>query len=194
MTNNFNLDNEFLTQFFGLTNTPVPDPVTLVALKQQLKEVTKKMPKIKIEPAEDTDSDTKKSDRKSILIVDDLGVITFQLSSLLNKLGFNTVSSKEVYDAIDKFKKQDFDMVVMDLFIPTEREGLILFDELKKIANSRSLNTIIGVMSATNKKEHKVICKNKGAEFFIEKVDNWQKILFDTIVGYFNPTEEESDT
>ena len=135
MTNNFNLDNEFLTQFFGLTNTPVPDPVTLVALKQQLKEITKKMPKIKIEPAEDTDSDTKKSDRKSILIVDDLGVITFQLSSLLNKLGFNTVSSKEVYDAIDKFKKQDFDMVVMDLFIPTEREGLILFDELKKIAN-----------------------------------------------------------
>lgn len=65
----------------------------------------------------------------------------------------------------------------MDLFIPTEREGFILLEELKKIALSKQKPAKIGVMSASSKKEYKQLCKVKGAEFYIEKVDTWQKEL-----------------
>jgi CheY-like chemotaxis protein len=115
--------------------------------------------------------------KKSILVVDDLGVITYQLSVLLKKAGYETSESREIYDAIEKFKKQKFDLVIMDLFIPTEREGFILLEELRKIAVNKKQKVKIGVMSASGKKEHKQLCKMKGSEFYIEKIDNWQKEL-----------------
>ncbi len=119
--------------------------------------------------------------KKSILIIDDLGVITYQLAVVFKTSGFDVVTSKEIYDAIEKFKKQNFDLVVMDLFIPTEREGFILLEELKKTAVNKQAAVKIGVMSASAKKEHKQLCKMKGAEFYIEKIDDWQKELFHII-------------
>lgn len=118
---------------------------------------------------------------KNVLVIDDLGVITYQLDVLFKQLGYDVVTSKEIYDAIEKFKKRDFDLVVMDLFIPTEREGFILLEELKKTANSRRKPVKIGVMSASMRKEHKQLCKMKGAEFYVEKTDEWQKTLFSAI-------------
>jgi CheY-like chemotaxis protein len=121
--------------------------------------------------------DTFNLPKKNILIIDDLGVITYQLSVMFEKMGYNTLQSKEIYDAIEKFKKQNFDLVIMDLFIPTEREGFILLEELKKTAQNKQKPTNIGVMSASGKKEHKQMCKIKGAEFYVEKIDDWQKEL-----------------
>ena len=72
----------------------------------------------------------------------------------------------------------------MDLFIPTEREGFILLEELKKIATSRNDSTVIGVMSASSRKDHKQICQKHGAAFYIEKVDDWQRELFKLIMQY----------
>lgn len=118
---------------------------------------------------------------KTILVIDDLGVITYQLSVLFKQAGFEVTTSKEIYDAIEKFKKQNFNLVIMDLFIPTEREGFLLLEELKKIAANKQKNVKIGIMSASPKKEHKQLCKIKGAEFYIEKVDDWQKELFQVI-------------
>jgi len=89
--------------------------------------------------------------------------------------------SKEIYDAIEKFKKQKFDLVIMDLFIPTEREGFILLEELKKVAINKQIPVKIGIMSASGKKEHKQLCKMKGAEFYVEKLDDWQKELMKVV-------------
>ena len=122
--------------------------------------------------------------RGSILIIDDLGVITYQLAVLFKKMNYEVVTSREIYDAVSKFKNQNFDIVIMDLFIPTEREGFILLDEIKKCSNQKGTKTFIGVMSASSKKEHKQICKAKGAEFYMEKVDDWQKVLCSLISNY----------
>lgn len=121
----------------------------------------------------------------TVLIIDDLGVITYQLGVVFKKYNFDVISSNEIYEAIEKYKKQEFDMVVMDLFIPTEREGFILLDELQKISQTKAVHSIIGVMSASSKKEHKLFCKNKGAKFYIEKVDDWQKELMQVVKKCF---------
>jgi len=205
---NIDLDEAFLKKFFGLTDKEFTgnQEITLSILRRQLDEVEAILNEIKTqgdtkgknvssgtshseilpdEPVVDSsgsdDEDEFNLPQKNILIIDDLGVITYQLSVIFKQSGFEVVTSKEIYDAIEKFKKQNFDLVIMDLFIPTEREGLILLEELKKVAASRRKPTKIGVMSASPKKEHKQLCKMKGAEFYIEKVDEWQKELFKAI-------------
>lgn len=122
--------------------------------------------------------------KAKILVIDDLGIITYQLEVILKRAGYLPVSSKEIYDAVDKYKRSSFDYVIMDLFIPTEREGFILLEELKKIAEARNEVPIIAVMSASNRKEHKMECRKKGAAFYVEKINDWQKELFGLLLQY----------
>ncbi len=119
----------------------------------------------------------------SVLVVDDLGVITYQLDRLLSQRGFDVTISKEIYDSIDKYKKQDFKLVVMDLFIPTEREGFILLDEIKKLSLLCKLNTKIVVMTAFSKNEYKARCLNRGADYYIEKAAGWQDKILKACMG-----------
>lgn len=200
---NIDLDEQFLKKFFGLTDRILPEDqeISLLILKKQLDEIEESIIEAKIAsqanafaPASASSSSRSSSSsfsddssfgadefnlpKKNILIIDDLGVITYQLGVIFKQAGFEVVTSKEIYDAIEKFKKQNFDLVVMDLFIPTEREGFILLEELKKVAVNKQLAVKIGIMSASGKKEHKQLCKMKGAEFYVEKIDDWQKELF----------------
>src|SRR5574344_2709295 len=137
------------------------------------------------ESSGDDEEETFNVPKKNILVIDDLGVITYQIGVLLKNNGYQTTESREIYDAIEKFKKQRFDLVIMDLFIPTEREGFILLEELKKIAVNKSQKVKIGIMSASGKKEHKQLCKMKGSDFYVEKIDNWQKELLSVINNLF---------
>lgn len=201
---NIELDEQFLKKFFGLTERIIPDgqEITLLMLRKQLEEIEEALVEAKLAAQEKGSApakpapqarvnnsfgdsfepeDTFNLPKKTILVIDDLGVITYQLSVLFTHYGLEVVTSKEIYDAIEKFKKQTFDLVVMDLYIPTEREGFILLEELKKIAISKQKPIKIGVMSASAKKEHKQLCKMKGAEFYIEKIDDWQKDLLGLI-------------
>ena len=116
---------------------------------------------------------------KSVLIVDDLGIITVQLEMLFKKIGFEVTVSKELFDALEKYKTRDFGYAVVDFFIPTEREGIILIDEIKKLSLLCKINTKIIVMSASDKKEHKDKCINRGADHFIEKAQGWQKEIIE---------------
>lgn len=200
------LDEQFLKKFFALTDKFIPEDqeITLLMLKTQLDEIEEIVNNSKISTSTAVPSYQKPSGpqaptnvdafgeeinngdgfnlpKKSILIIDDLGVITYQLGVLFKNMGYHAVDSKEIYDAIEKFKKNNFDLVVMDLFIPTEREGFILLEELKKTSLSKPKQAKIGIMSASAKKEHKQICKMKGAEFYVEKVDDWQKELINVI-------------
>src|SRR3989339_1506803 len=45
---------------------------------------------------------------RSVLIVDDLGIIIYQLNLLFKRLKFEVVVSQDINDAIDKFKAKDF--------------------------------------------------------------------------------------
>lgn len=179
------LDEDFINSFFKLAdlNAPKIDTITLDNLKEVMAIIEKKYSNFHLSNAnissfmEIEDGDTKSG--KNILIIDDLGVINYQLEVLFKKLGYYTFTAKEIYDAIDKFKKNDILIVFMDLYIPTEREGFILLDELVKLIKINNLKTKIGIMTASNKKEYKKQCLLKGANFYIEKTDTWQKSLIE---------------
>ena len=80
------LDNEFLELFYNITNSDVPSAPTLVDLKRQLvnvvdtlKELNKNSRKPIISKALGNDEDVDDTLAPAILVVDDLGVITYQL-------------------------------------------------------------------------------------------------------------------
>ena len=189
------VDNEFLESLYGLVGQIPPGEknITLDLLKNLLIEIKRKIEQAKTEePEENTQPVENKKpvpvirniqeedydeNKKAVLIVDDLGVITYQLGVMFRNLGYDVTIAKEIYDAINKFKKRQYKMVVMDLFIPTDREGFLLLDELVKLSKMADNSTIIGVMTASSKKEHRQMCMKKGADFYIEKVDDWQNEL-----------------
>lgn len=194
------VSKDFLKNLFNLMNMPVPDDITEAELGNIVEDIKDKMSDLtnraNTPPPASQSILEKQSSKKSAylsggeqdklnirpknaLIIDDLGIITYQLEMLFKKLGFEVTISNEINDAIDKFKKQDFGYVIMDLFIPTEREGFILLDEIKKLILLCKLNTLIVVMTASSKDEHKKSCKNHGADVFIEKNQGWQKELIE---------------
>lgn len=190
------VDTEFLESLYGLVGKIPPGEkgINVDLLKDLILDIKRKMEKIKTEALQEASvPKARKSDNiqaademqeeianeKAVLIVDDLGVITYQLGVMFRNLGYDVTIAKEIYDAITKYKKQMFKLVIMDLFIPTDREGFLLLDELVKLSKMNDCQTVIGVMTASSKREHRQLCMKKGADFYIEKVEDWQQELID---------------
>ena len=198
---NVDLDDEFLDLFYDITNSRKPPEVNLIELKKQLISIVELFKELnanakrpapsKITGNQDLEEEEPKG--PAILVVDDLGVITYQLKVLLSKFEYDIDCSQEIYDAVNKFKKRKYDYVVMDLFIPTEREGFILLTELRKMSLAEGKNTVIGVITASPRKEIEQQCKARGADFFIEKSNDWQNDLLEIMDGYINVDKEEDD-
>jgi len=195
------LDDEFLELFYNITNEKVPKNIELFDLKKQLinivdtlKELNKNSRKPIISKALGNEELTEEDlSGPAILVVDDLGVITYQLKVLLSQFEMDIDCSQEIYDAVNKFKKRKYLYVVMDLFIPTEREGFILLTELKKLSALYNVKTIIGVITASPRKEIEQQCKLRGADFFLEKNNDWQNQLTKIMAEYINDGKEEED-
>ena len=194
------LDNEFLELFYNITNSKIPSEPTLVDLKKQLinvvdtlKELNNNAKKPIFSKALGNEEVIEESTGPAILVVDDLGVITYQLKVLLSQFDLDIDCSQEIYDAVNRFKKRKYEYVVMDLFIPTEREGFILLTELKKMASMYGTNTVVGVITASPRKEIEQQCKARGADFFLEKNNDWQNQLTKIMGDYINAGKEEED-
>ena len=194
------LDKDFLELFYDITNSSVPAEPTLTDLKKQLTNVVETLRELNKTSRKPISSkalvteETTEEAGDAILVVDDLGVITYQLKVLLSQFDLDIDCSQEIYDAVSKFKKRKYVYVVMDLFIPTEREGFILLTELKKMAQAQGVKTIIGVITASPRKEIEQQCKARGADFFLEKNNDWQQQLCSIMNDYIkedNPSDNE---
>ena len=199
---NVELDDEFLNLFYNITNSKPPKNIELLDLKKQLinivdtlkelNENAKKpiMSRVLSNSMEEQDAE---SAGPAILVVDELGVITYQLKVLLSRFEYDVDCSQEIYDAVNKYKKRKYEYVIMDLFIPTEREGFILLTELKKLAASYGKKTVIGVITASPRKEIEQQCRARGADFFLEKNSDWQNSLCNIMDGYINAGKDDDE-
>ena len=198
---NIDIDSEFLNLFFGITNAKIPAEVDVHDLKSQLIDIIDIIRELNVNAKKpfksvalgNIDETEEEEKGPAILVVDDLGVITYQLKVLLSKLELDVDCSQEIYDAVNKYKKRHYDYVVMDLFIPTEREGFILLTELQKLALASNTKTVIGVITASSRKEIEQQCKARGADFFLEKNNEWQANLLEVMGGYINEGDNEED-
>lgn len=198
---NVELDDEFLNLFYNITNSNPPKELQLLDLKKQLinivdtlKELNANAKKPIMSKALNNYVETEEDNSgPAILVVDDLGVITYQLKVLLSRFDYDIDCSQEIYDAVNKYKKRKYEYVVMDLFIPTEREGFILLTELKKLALSYGKKTVVGVITASPRKEIEQQCRARGADFFLEKNSDWQNSLCNIMDGYINADKDDDE-
>lgn len=195
------LDNEFLELFYNITNSKVPPEPTLVDLKKQLVNVVDTLKELNNNAKKPISSKALSNEKEeeetasgpAILVVDDLGVITYQLRVLLSQFDLDIDCSQEIYDAVNKYKKRKYAYIVMDLFIPTEREGFILLTELKKLSSAYGAKSTIGVITASPRKEIETQCRARGADFFLEKNNDWQSQLTKIMNSYINAGKEEEE-
>lgn len=182
------IDSDFINKLYITAQKNPPDysEITLEKLKEVLEDISTQIAKLRIAASVSTDKfkDVKLPAKQNnthyqenVLIIDDLCIITYQLGVLFKGLGYNVTVAKDIYDAVDKFKKAHFNLVILDLFLPTEKDGFILLEELIKLKELHPDGVKIGVMTASSKEEHKNMCLEKGADFFVEKTENWQKNL-----------------
>ena len=116
---NVDLDDEFLKLFFSVTNKKTPENLTLHEMKSQLIEIVDVIKELNLNSKKPYKSEAlgnnveeREEDEESggpaILVVDDLGVITYQLKVLLSKFELDVDCSQEIYDAVNKFKKRKY--------------------------------------------------------------------------------------
>lgn len=129
----------------------------------------------------------------NILVIDDIGVVTYQLKILLKNLGYNVQVAKDIFSGLNTFVKSNYAFVVMDLFVSTEQEGLTLLNETKKIITKNNLDTKIIVITASNKAENKVKCLNGGADIFLKKDAGWQDKLIELIENFQLAQQQEDE-
>ena len=190
------LDSEFLNLFYGLTNSSVPENVDLDAAKKQLSAIIDlvnqldKNSRKSVSAILNPNIEKEEATAPAILVIDDLGVITYQLKVLLESFKYDIDVSHEIYDAVNKYRKRNYEFVIMDLFIPTDREGFMLLSELRKIADNTGRRPTIGIMTASNKKELENVCRSRGADFFLEKSADWQQKLYSIINEFVNGSSE----
>ncbi len=71
-------------------------------------------------------------DSINVLLVDDEIEFVETLAKRLNKRGFNTLYTTSGKDAMEKIKKEQFDVAVIDVRMP-EMDGITLLGEIKQV-------------------------------------------------------------
>jgi CheY-like chemotaxis protein len=134
-----------------------------------------------ISPRRGRTSDLK---NQKILIAGEIGIIAFQLKQALSRLGAEVTISKDVGEAVTEYQKQAHSLVLIDLYMPTEREGLIVLRDIRKIAASMERQPDILVLSIPSKdKRLQEACKSSGADVYLEKNEGWHKRVVDFCLG-----------
>lgn len=179
---------EILAEIFKIAKMEVPETITddnLLAALFKLRNPDKEMSD-DLESAQNfLSSDVQNQETSNnILVVDDIGVVTYQLKVLLKNHGYNVQVAKDIFSGLNTFVKANYAFVIMDLFVSTEQEGYTLLNETKKIITKNNLSTKIVVITASNKAENKVKCLNGGADVFLKKDTGWQEKLIEIVEKY----------
>ena len=176
--NTVEVDVEIIKTLFEMAKLPYPEELSsvdllncLLKLKNDLANTSQDFTPEMVQTQEEMPLSTKSN---NVLVIDDIGIVTYQLKVMLSAMGYNVHVAKDIFGGINIFVKSNYDFVIMDLFVSTEQEGYTLLHEVKKIVAKNNLATKIIVITASNKTENRVKCLNGGADYFVKKDSGWQ--------------------
>jgi len=165
------LNKEQINQLFNLAGQNTPENPTSEQISGILIEIEKK-----ISPGcMQAQNSNKFLNNANILLVDDLELSVYQLSKLLTNCGYNATIARSAEEAIDYYKKQSFQYVIVDLFLPDSEDGLFLIDTINNAEKTKKDNTKIIVISGSDDKKLINECFLKGANEFVSKLPDWHK-------------------
>ena len=188
MEEKIKISKEILAEIFKIAKMEIPETITddnllaaLFKLRNPEKELDNDLESVQNFLSADSQN---QEATNNILVIDDIGVVTYQLKVLLKNHGYNVQVAKDIFSGLSTFVKANYAFVIMDLFVSTEQEGYTLLNETKKIITKNNLSTKIVVITASNKAENKVKCLNGGADVFLKKDTGWQEKLIEIVEKY----------
>ncbi|MEO0237927.1 MAG: type II/IV secretion system protein [candidate division WOR-3 bacterium] len=114
------------------------------------------------------------TEKKSILVVDDIKTIRTVICALFKSEGFETFEAENGVDALEILKNNRIDLVITDLSMP-QMGG---FELLEKIKNDENLKSIpVVVLTSKSDSENEIEGLSKGADDYIPKPIDPQKVL-----------------
>ena len=126
------------------------------------------------------------AEKLHVLIVDDMELSIYQLTSMLKKIGTDVCVARTKEEAISELKKKHFDYAVFDLFLPDAEDGLELIRMANKLKAESDKEFKILVVSGTDDSNMIQKCYREGIDEFIAKQPNWHqnvmKFISDTVV------------
>ncbi|MDD3012901.1 MAG: response regulator [Candidatus Gastranaerophilales bacterium] len=164
------LNHEQAEKLFNLAGLEIPSEINSNNITKALIEIEKK-----VTHSAYSESNFEPETSPDILIIDDLEVSIYQLNLLLTKSGYNVCVARSVDEALDQFKKQCFEYVLLDLYIPEAEDGLKILESLNNSDKAKEDDTKIIVISGTDNKDLINKCLEKGANEFISKSPDWHK-------------------
>jgi len=164
-----NLSKDQIEQLFNLVGNEVPENPTTEDISKILIELEKR-----ISPEYAFLKNTLPGNA-NVLMVDDLELSLYQLGKVLTNCGYKTCIARSAPEALDYFKKQNFQYVVIDLFLPDSEDGLYLIETVNNSEKAKQDNTKIIVISGSDDKKLIQECFIKGANEFISKSPDWHK-------------------
>ena len=123
---------------------------------------------------------------KRILIVEDDTSISEELKNLLDNAGFNGVILKDFENSFEEIKKENPDLILLDINIP-KLNGEMLLQKIRKESN-----VPIIMVTSKNTETDEVLSMSYGADDYITKPYN-PTILILRINAIFKRMENKSD-
>ena len=127
----------------------------------------------------------------NVLIVDDMELSIFQLTSMLKKIGMNVYVARNKEEAISEFKKKHFDYLIVDLFLPDAKDGFAVVEEANRLKNEENKSFKTLVVSGTDDKQMVQQCYTLGVDEFIPKQPDWHEKVMKFISNSVSKTSNE---
>ncbi len=114
----------------------------------------------------------------NVLIVDDMELSIYQLTSMLKKIGMNVFVARKKEEAVTEIKKKHFDYIIIDLFLPDAKDGLELIKFANEFKQEENRQYKILTISGTDDKGIIQEAYKLGVDEFVSKQPNWhEKIM-----------------
>lgn len=112
---------------------------------------------------------------KSILVIDDEGLVTKTLKKLLAKAGYNAIITSSAKEAFEFAQNQDFDLVVCDIRMP-EIDGIETITRLREIRAAKGIPACpeIIITGYADEEKYKEAVQLKVAEYLFKPFDTNQ--------------------
>ncbi len=124
----------------------------------------------------------------NVLIVDDMELSIYQLTSMLKKIGVNVYVARNKEEALTELKKKKIDYLIIDLFLPDAKDGFELIEQANKLKNDTEKDFKLIVISGTDDAKMIQECYQYGVDEFIPKQPQWHEGILKFISESANKT------
>lgn len=117
---------------------------------------------------------------KNILLVGQLGMILHQIKHLLTPLCAEISLARSLETAVVAYQQEQPTLVIIDLLMPTPREGVALLQAIRQLARQATLPAepeIIILGSSTKDIELTKTLQTQGANHILDRQDGWQQAV-----------------